>query len=243
MALKNVQPFNLLHCSVKMSNTLPQIQIVPHPRARRLKLRVQAQGIRLTVPPRCSQAQIHQFLQQSQTWMQQTWEKLQAAQNRSIASCPPRSIYICGWGDIDLIVTEQSVRYRFDAESRCLYLHQHQAQGALQAFIVAYAKSFLAKQLEIVSQKTGLSYSALKIRTAKTRWGSCTRQHGIMLNAYLVLCPIELIDYVIIHELAHTQHFNHSTQFWTLVGVHCPHYQMLRQQLKQFHLPQWLLDK
>lgn len=79
------------------------------------------------------------------------------------------------------------------------------------------AKQFLAQRVEEIAALHGFKYNRLSFRNQKTRWGSCSYQNDISLNIQLMRLPIHLIDYVIIHELCHTVHKNHSAQFWQLV--------------------------
>ena len=74
----------------------------------------------------------------------------------------------------------------------------------------------------------------LKIRDMKTRWGVYNRKnHTITLNARLIEFDIEKIDYVIIHELSHIIHFNHSKSFWNLVSKYCKDYKKIRKEMKE----------
>lgn len=74
----------------------------------------------------------------------------------------------------------------------------------------------------------------LKIRTMKTRWGVYNRaNHSITLNSKLIEFEEEIIDYVIIHELSHIIHFNHSASFWNLVSKYCPNYKAIRKYMKE----------
>lgn len=74
----------------------------------------------------------------------------------------------------------------------------------------------------------------LKIRTMKTRWGVYNRvRHSITLNSQLLGYDYEKIDYVIIHELSHIVHFDHSKEFWNLVSKYCPNYKQIRKELKE----------
>ncbi len=78
-----------------------------------------------------------------------------------------------------------------------------------------------------------IPYLPLRIRKMKTRWGVCNRRSmTITLNYDLIQYPLECMDYVIIHELAHLTHFNHSKEFWQLVAKYCPQYRQIRKQLK-----------
>lgn len=78
-----------------------------------------------------------------------------------------------------------------------------------------------------------IPYPKLKIRTMKTRWGVCNkRDNSVTLNTELLKYDLEKLDYVIIHELSHFKHFNHSTDFWLLVEKYCPNYKQIRKELK-----------
>ncbi|MBQ1957630.1 MAG: M48 family metallopeptidase, partial [Alistipes sp.] len=79
------------------------------------------------------------------------------------------------------------------------------------------AKSYLPARLEELSQITGLKYNKVTIRAARTKWGSCTGQNNISLSLYLMTLPKHLIDYVLLHELCHTVHHNHSPKFHALL--------------------------
>lgn len=78
-----------------------------------------------------------------------------------------------------------------------------------------------------------IPYPKLKIRTMKTRWGVCNiRDNSVTLNTKLIEYDIEKLDYVIIHELSHFIHFNHSKLFWNQVEKYKPNYKQIRKELK-----------
>ena len=82
--------------------------------------------------------------------------------------------------------------------------------------------------------KENIKSPILKIRTMKTRWGVYNRKnHTITLNSKLIEFDVSKIDYVIVHELSHIIHFNHSKAFWTLVGKYIPNYKEIRKEMKE----------
>jgi hypothetical protein len=97
----------------------------------------------------------------------------------------------------------------------------------LQRFTMRMAHEILAPWLADLSASTGLAYRRLQVRRQRTRWGSCSRNGTISLNACLLFQPPEVVDYLLLHELAHTRHMNHSRRFWALVARHEPRWREL----------------
>lgn len=98
---------------------------------------------------------------------------------------------------------------------------RHQARQHAQALIAKHAGKF------------GLYPRQLRIKTLKSRWGSCGPNNDINLNWLLMLAPADMLEYVVVHELCHIRHKNHSPAFWALVAAHMPDYPQRRQWLKQ----------
>ncbi len=104
------------------------------------------------------------------------------------------------------------------------------------------AQKFLPDLLYDISQRCQLPYKKVTLRTQRSRWGSCSSQGNINLNDRLMLLPFGYVEYVLIHELCHTRHLNHSSDFWSLVSRFSPDYRLLDKQLKheQQNLPSWV---
>ncbi len=90
----------------------------------------------------------------------------------------------------------------------------------------------LLPRLEYLAKLTGHSFEQAFAKRLTSRWGSCDSKQNITLNVYLVQLPEELIDYVILHELAHTKYMNHSAEFWSHLAIYCTDYKKLRSRLK-----------
>ncbi len=86
------------------------------------------------------------------------------------------------------------------------------------------AVSILPKKAEHFARLMGVGYSGVKINGARTRWGSCGGHNSLNFSFFLMTAPESAIDYVVIHELAHTVHHNHGPEFWSLVEKYCPDY-------------------
>ncbi|MGI4855859.1 MAG: M48 family metallopeptidase [Janthinobacterium lividum] len=103
----------------------------------------------------------------------------------------------------------------------------------LQAWFQGEARRRFAERLALHAPRVGVRFKAFALSSAKTRWGSCTSAGNIRLNWRLVHFPLDVLDYVVIHELAHLREMNHSPRFWAVVEGVMPDYQRLRALLKQ----------
>jgi len=111
----------------------------------------------------------------------------------------------------------------------------------LKRWLRQHAEFHLAPWLRQLSQQHQLPYSGVSFRLQRSRWGSCNSQKRISLNAALLFLPRHLVEYVLVHELCHTVHMDHSQRFWRLLGNCLPDYQCRRTQLRQLETSsQWL---
>ncbi len=95
------------------------------------------------------------------------------------------------------------------------------------------AREHFAGRCRHYLQYTGGSYSRITIRDQKTRWGSCSSTGTLSFNYRLMFAPPRVLDYVVIHELCHLTHMNHSREFWNLVASVMPEYKIHRNWLKE----------
>ena len=95
------------------------------------------------------------------------------------------------------------------------------------------ARNHLASLTEYWAEKIGVGYGCISIRGQRTRWGSCSSKGNLNYNYLLMLCPDDVIEYVVIHELCHRIYMNHSKRFWEKIEEFCPNYRQARKWLKQ----------
>lgn len=218
---------------------LPEIQITRNIRSTRLRLRVDQNQIRLTAPVFCTTRQIQSFLDQSEQWLIATWQKQQEKIIQIDKTLPIELKLFNLDQPSNIIYQTQKKLFDLDIENNQLLISDRQPESYLKAFVIDYAKQYLPLYLKEVSDACHLPYGKCSIRQPKTRWGSCTSKHDIMLNAGLVLFSEEITRYVCVHELAHTKHFDHSASFWNEVEKHDVSCQQHRKILKSRPMPWW----
>lgn len=96
------------------------------------------------------------------------------------------------------------------------------------------AKEIIFERVARYARQMGVVFVSVKISSARKRWGSCSRGNNLNFSWRLICHSLEIIDYVIIHELAHIVHKHHRQTFWQLVAAHCPDFKIRKKQLQEF---------
>jgi len=104
---------------------------------------------------------------------------------------------------------------------------------ALEGWYRLEAAKVIKERAVDIGRQLNLQFNRITVRNQKTRWGSCSRLKNLNFNWRLIMAPVQVIDYLIIHEVAHLAEMNHSSRFWKLVEEHCPDYKLHRKWLKE----------
>ena len=150
---------------------------------------------------------------------------------------------------VPLRISDREIRHLLTDRQNWIitkYLEQQQKQArmpvsdltdaqraALTQRYIAAAREYFPKRAAHFQQFTGGTYSRITIRDQKTRWGSCSARGTLSFNWRLMLAPPAILDYVVVHELCHLTHMNHSPAFWQAVEAVCPDYRDSRRWLKE----------
>jgi len=209
-------------------------------RRKTLALYIQPDGqVLVRAPFRLPQSTIEAFVQDKAAWIRAKQDEIRRRSERCgrPAGMPhrfeqgERFLYL-GESYPLVIVERQSQPVLFERTFKLKRAAQHQAQGTFENWYKAQAQVFFIRRLNELATQTDLHYAHLRLSNARTRWGSCSPTGTISLNWRLVMASVPVIDYVIIHELAHLKEKNHSARYWTLVEQLLPSYRPLRQWLK-----------
>jgi predicted metal-dependent hydrolase len=202
-------------------------------RARRMVVRVFHSGrVEVVVPVRTPPRLIATFLERHRQWIE---HKRAEASRTAVAPepFPPASIDLpaCaerwrvhlagGIGRLRLASGGGVISVGGDAADRAAL------RQMLLHWLLARARDALEPTLIECAREFGFSYARMVIRRQRTRWGSCSVRGTISLNACLLFLPPPVVRYLLIHELAHTRHLNHSRRFWQCVAGCCPEYRRL----------------
>lgn len=101
----------------------------------------------------------------------------------------------------------------------------------VEAWSRAQAQEILPQKVAVWAQKMGVEYNNIVIKDQKTLWGSCSQKKNLNFSYRLIKMPLSIIDYLIVHELAHLIHFDHSPEFWSCVQSYIPNYKEARKWL------------
>jgi predicted metal-dependent hydrolase len=195
-----------------------------------IALIVEADGsLTIRAPLHTSQAVIEQALKEKADWI-----KSRQQQARQSMPAPVRYdegelfLYLGRAYPLRLVERRQPplalVNERFELERSA----QTQAAAHFEGWYRRQAQAYLATRVQALSQQHGLPYSHVGISGAKTRWGSCSSHNRLNFTWRLMMAPPEVIDYIILHELAHIRVKNHSPAFWALVAQMQPNYRQQR---------------
>ena len=111
--------------------------------------------------------------------------------------------------------------------------HDYEGHPEIEAFYRRQARKRITERTAYFARRMGVTYGRISIRAARTRWGSCSREGNLNFHWKLILMPPEILDYVVVHELAHRREMNHSSRFWAQVAEILPDYKARRQWLKE----------
>lgn len=219
---------------------------------RSIGLEVSDQGLTVRAPVRVSLAQIEAMLQSKARWV---LTKLDEREYRS-----QRTPYI-RW--------QHGAQLPYLGGSLQLYLHPAAPRGGellalgpnqwvlqlplavdapaasvralVNAWWLRHARTLFIERLQRFAPSMGVQWRSLRLSNARTRWGSAKLDGSIMLNWRLLHFRQPVLDYVVIHELAHLRVMDHSPRFWTVVAAVCPDYLALRAELRSQPAPDWVI--
>ena len=196
---------------------------------RSIGLRISPDGLSITLPLRASQADAERAILQKLDWI---LPRLVSRQTEAVPVLRAGAPFF--WLGESVVLVAGAGRTRLDGAQ--LHVAAQDESGialALTRFMHRRAAEYFPTRVALWSAHMCLQPSKVSLSSARRRWGSCAAHGGIRLNWRLMQAPPAVIDYVVIHELAHLAELNHSPRFWALVERHCPDWKRQRDWLKR----------
>lgn len=186
---------------------------------------------------------IEAFLAEKAEWIEATGRRLENARQKRLATrIRLENGDVLNYQGRELVLTvireERSRAKVKQIEGRLLMWVPYDAdydyrQIQLEKWFRKEALFIIAKKAEDYAQELSVSYEDIRIKDQKSRWGSCSGKGNLNFNWRIIMAPESVCDYVIIHELCHLRHMDHSPDFWRLVESICPDYKKKREWLKE----------
>ncbi len=216
------------------------------PRARRLSVRVfRHGGVEIVVPPRTSPARVSAFVSEHREWIERQRSRSAPPMQWLL---PPGALAlsalqehwpcVAGFPGGRMRVREEHGRLLLDGDLS----ERERLRESLRRWLLSRALARFQEPLSALAAKMGVVPERLQVRCQRTRWGSCSRGGTISLNACLLFQRPEVLRYLLVHELSHLKHMNHSARFWAEVERHEPAWKALDRELLQGwrRVPSWI---
>ena len=227
-------------------------RIVPYvlrrAKRRTIGLSIDHRGLRVGAPRRASLLEVESLILRHSDWVAQKLDEWRSRRRPEILKIVDgvRLALLGGQLEIRLALGHNRALWneQFEQSAPVLTLCLRSPADAariLEKALREKALQLFTERLNHFAHLLGLTVPALSLSAARTRWGSCSLKSGIRLNWRLVHFPRHVVDYVVVHELAHLREMNHSPRFWAIVETICPDHRHTRNELKNLaaYCPSW----
>ena len=182
-------------------------------------------------PFACDEGRIFDFIAQKTSWILQK----QAERKGACTQLPTENLHEYAFlvlGKTRRIQLTDGNRIVFDETNDVIYLPRKNARERLVKWLKENAKRIFTTLTERTAAQMQTSFHSVSVSSARSKWGSCSYDNKIRYSFRLLYAPRDVIEYVVVHELAHTKHKNHSSAFWAEVSKYVPDWKTKRKWLK-----------
>lgn len=222
---------------IQIDNTTINYVLTKSDRARNIRLSIHREkGLRITVPRTYRIEEVESFIRQKQRWITKHLQRtLQINEYVRRELDEDESIEFLGKNYPIRIITgarrgiscsmkedyfEFHISFMIQPDDRQKYI-----RAVLKKWMRTQAKHIIPFRVSMVNERIGFRFQRISIKDQRTRWGSCSKKGNLNFNYRLLMAPMEIIDYIIVHELVHLKEQNHSHRFWSIVKQFCPQYE------------------
>jgi predicted metal-dependent hydrolase len=218
---------------------LPQYIHIVNPKLKHIYLSFDDEGNLVIKSPKVSVKQIEQLLLKKASWISTAREKIQQKKGKALDFSSALELYFMG-AVYPLALAPHSnkrVKLDFDGSTFTLFYHTYDErlfQRHIDRFYKTEAQKHIPSHVALWAEKMSLSPQEIRFRKTKRQWGSCSGKNVLSFNTMMLKLPEDVIQYIIVHELAHIKHKHHQKAFWQLVEAHLPQYKLQVKELKNY---------
>jgi len=218
---------------------LPHYIHIVNPKLKHIYLSFNDEGELLIKSPKISTKQIEQLLLKKSSWITNSRKKFEAKKGKSINFSQGGELYFLGEAHPLHLVTYENKRTKlyFDGDVFTLYYSNYDEnifQRHIDNFYKDEAKQYIPSLVNQWAKMMHVTPKHIGFRKTKRQWGSCSSRNTLSFNTMMMKLPLDVIQYIIIHELAHIKHKHHQKAFWQLVEKYLPEYKIQVKELKKF---------
>jgi len=221
------------------------MSLLPHyihhvnPKLKHTYLSFDDEGTLIIKSPKVSTEYLERLLLNKSSWINNARKRLSLKKGKSLTFQGNELVYYRGEAyPLSLVPYEKRhTKLQFNGEIFILNYSVYDPvlfQKHIDNFYKKRATEYLPSIVEIWSQKMEVSYSDISFRKTKRQWGSCSSRNKLSFNTMVMKLPEHLIQYIVIHELAHITHKHHQKKFWDFVVLYLPEYKTHIQELKEY---------
>ena len=215
------------------------VDFVKNPRAKNIRIHINGSKIKVTYPRYVSRTLARSYVVSKKTWINNHKSKIHVFHSGDLIGKQHKLVLeTSNITKISSKVTNNTLHINVpmgvDAYSASVQTKIH---SKIEKILKTESEDLVTDRLKDISFENNIDYRSINYKKLTRRWGSCDNKKNIILNLYLVQLPWDLINYVIVHELAHTIELNHSPKFWNIVESIIPDYKKLKTQLNK-HSPE-----
>lgn len=199
--------------------------VVQYGKGKKFEINIDSVGfVTLKVPNNTKEEVIIEVIKKHKKWIKDRLDKIEELKKR------PREKSYDEEGKFLFQGKEYFIHELIDTEG----LSEEELKTNLKKFYISNCKKIVQERVKMYESILGVKVKSIEIDESKTKWGSCTSDKKLTFNYRLAMAPIEVVDYVVVHELCHILHMNHDRSFWRKVGSIIPDYKKREEYLERY---------
>jgi len=209
--------------------------VIKFSKRKTLALKVNKRGeVIVAAPMRCSKRAIKNFVESNTQWIEKALSKVEIYQKKSeTKKYVVGELFFFKGEEYPLIFIDDIKNVKLKQTALQVPTHHKSPAKLIYNWYRDNASEAIMEAVDIQSERLGLYPEKMIVSKMRSSWGTCSCKGRISIAWRLIMAPPEVLNYVVIHELAHLKHLNHSKKFWSLVQEYCPNFKEHRKWLKE----------